>query len=354
MTLRHLDFPSGQVGLYGTNRDLLTSGVYAELFTSGGSALWMDLVDDPDPGITGTVLFCWGSGATQSYLRYVLPASNNKVGYARRFYVDNLPNAANAWQTLCEFRNASNSPLGRVEVDTTGRIVGTVGETVASSTNPAIVAQAWQHVEMAMDTAAGTLEVRVEGVTVLNMTGLVIGVPVAQLILCRVGPAATAQKQYVKDVAIWDGSGSYNNTFMGSIQVRELIPDGDTAFNWLTSSGSTGWNLLDEAPPNDDTDYVYAVDPPPAASRFSLSNLPTDVTSVRGIYAVVRSRKTDGGDGNLQVGLLSGASTVLGANRPITTAYTYWNDVFETDPATGAPWLPSAVNAVQLQINRTL
>jgi hypothetical protein len=67
-----------------------------------------------------------------------------------------------------------------------------------------------------------------------------------------------------------------------------------------------------------------------------------------------RSRKTDAGDGNIQVGAISGASTGLGADRPITTAYTYWWDIFDTDPATAAAWSRTSVNAMNLQLNRTL
>jgi hypothetical protein len=96
------------------------------------------------------------------------------------------------------------------------------------------------------------------------------------------------------------------------------------------------------------------VTPAPAASKFGLSDLPTNVTSVKGLYAVNRSRKTDSGDGQLQVGMVSGVSTVLGNDRTITTSYTYWTDVFEEDPATSAPWTRTGVNAAQLQVNRTV
>jgi len=350
MALRHLDFPSGQVGLYGTTKSLLTSGVYAQY----GDFNSFFLVDDPDPNITGTVArFDADAGAT-GILRYVLPATNTKVGIARRFWVDLLPVDAARLPFVMEWRNGANVVLGYVVCDTTGRLSIVVGNSTTTSTNPVLVANAWQHVEGMMNTATGDVEVRVEGVLAVSVAGLAIVGPIAQISVRVPSVNQPNLKQYLKDFAVWDGSGAFNNTFMGSIQVRELIPDGDAAFNWLASTGVTGFNLIDEAPPNDDTDYIYAVTPPPAASKFSVGNLPVDVTSVRGLSVVVRSRKTDGGDGNLQTGLVSGASTVLGTDRPITTAYTYWTDIFETDPATGAAWSPAAVNAVQLQLNRTL
>jgi hypothetical protein len=67
---------------------------------------------------------------------------------------------------------------------------------------------------------------------------------------------------------------------------------------------------------------------------------------------IQRSRKSDGGDGGLQVGLISGANTGLGANRQISSAYTYWWDIFDNDPGGGA-WSRPLVNALVLQLNRT-
>lgn len=346
MALRHLDFPSSQVGLYGTDKSLLLSGVYVE---AGGPLTVLE--DDPDPNITGTVLRV-APTSVEDILRWVLPLTQTKVGVGRRVWMAGLNVNSGSGTVFCSWRDVSNNVLATVFADSTGRIVITGGGGAnVSSAAPAIVSNAWQHLEAQIDTVAGSVEVRVEGVSVVSFTGRALGGPVAQI---AVSTSSGFAYQWLKDLVVWDGSGAFNNTWMGSIQVRELIPDGDSSFNWTTSSGATGWNLIDEAPPNDDTDYIYAVNPPPSASRFDVSNLPVDVTSVRGIYAVVRSRKTDGGDGNLQVGVRSGASTGLGTNRPITTAYTYWSDVFETDPATGAAWTPSAVNGVKIQLNRTL
>jgi hypothetical protein len=44
---------------------------------------------------------------------------------------------------------------------------------------------------------------------------------------------------------------------------------------------------------------------------------------------------------------------VNGSNRPITTAFTYYEDVFETDPNTGNAWTPASADAAQLKLNRT-
>jgi len=64
-------------------------------------------------------------------------------------------------------------------------------------------------------------------------------------------------------------------------------------------------------------------------------------------------KKTDAGAAKVQQSLVSGVSEFNGADRNITTAYTYWPDVSEQDPATGAPWTRTAFNAALYKIERT-
>jgi hypothetical protein len=158
---------------------------------------------------------------------------------------------------------------------------------------------------------------------------------------------------YVKDFVAWDTAGSQNNDFLGSVQVYTLQLDGDVSFNWDTSSGTVGYELIDELTP-DDAGYISAGDPPPAASEFGFENLPVDITSVKGLLTVARMRKTDGGDGQVQMGLLSGVDADLGTDRPITTAFTYYWDVSELNPTTLAAWTPTEVDDAVVTIDRTV
>lgn len=352
MALLHADFPSGQAGLYGTGDQpsFTLDGMYAQF--QG------EIETDPD-GVSGgnVVSYQHDSINTTVPWRWVMPAAHATVGVAARFWNSNIPDGVST-DYLIRWNDAGNSTVAQLFVTATGALsMQIIGGSTYTTTGPVIVAGAWQHVEVKYTHGAGALcsfEVRVEGVNVLNQTNVAgTNADIAQLASQR-DNTSNNNLPRMKDLVIWDGSGSSNNNFMGSVQVRELLPSSDVSFNWTASTGTTGWNLMDEAPPNDNTDYIYAVDPPPAASLFGLTDLPADVTSVKGLKVVVRSTKSDGGDGSLQVGLKSGASTGLGANRAITTTYTYWSDVFELDPATSAEWLPAAVNAVQLQLNRTV
>jgi hypothetical protein len=113
--------------------------------------------------------------------------------------------------------------------------------------------------------------------------------------------------------------------------------------------------MITDGRPNDLT-YMSAADSPlPSPMRFEMENLPPDITSVRALITVVRHRKIDGGDGNVQTALSpNGTNWDNGADRPITTAFQYDFDVSEVSPATGSAWTPVEVDNLKLRINRTL
>jgi hypothetical protein len=345
--LVHMD----NFAIYGGVRADLLNGVYAEIFAT-------QLVADPDGISPGFVAQLDAGGAsTTGGLRFVLPTNVTKLGIALRVWFPALPDGSNGVPAPMIWRDGSNNAIACITVDTTGRIDFRIGDwngTVNASTpNPVISANGWYHLEGLLDITAETFELRVEGVAVITAGAFGLAGTISQILTGLRSTITSAVRIYqIKDLVVYDGTGTYNHTFLGSVLVVNLSPTADVALNWTPSTGANGYSILDNVPP-DDAQYISAPNPPPAAYVCEMSNLPIDVTSVKGLMSFVRAAKTDGGDASLQVGVKSGASTVLGADRPITIAQTYWRDVFETDPATAAPWLPSAVDAARLQLNRT-
>lgn len=349
--------------IYGTDSGAtarLLNGVYAENNSSV-------LSDDPDPTATGKVICLppsYGGGGNYTHLRKVLPASKSTVGQALRMWLAALPSAADITPAPITFKDASNNFLACLCVTNTGRLEvrqgGIYGTVLAASTNPVVTANAWYHLEMKYVASAtvGSIEVRVEGVTVLQATNInTTATQVAQVELANdPSGSSVGVSMYVKDFIIWDSTTDFNNDFMGSCQVLKSVPDADVALNWTPNpADGIGYDKINETTPDDDTRYIGAPYPGiPAPYKCSFTDLPVTVTSVRGVMTIHRSRKSDGGDGNLQVGLISGANTGLGADRAITTAYTYWWDIFDADPNGAIAWTRSAVNALNMQINRTL
>lgn len=344
---------------FGDDEGAMSDGIYGQVTS-------MTLTADPDPLASGNVV---RHSTSNNGMRYVLPSSVATAGYAGRFWFTTLPSSD--LPSIIQFRNSSNVAQVTIEVTTTGAIQARRGYsdgTILGTSNPAITANAWSHIEakVLVHDSTGTVEVRVNGVVVLNLTGQDTAhsgtVDIGQIIHTSMqteGPDfdagdmnATGLTLYRKDAVYWDTAGSQNNDFFGSVSVLRLALTGDSSLNWTTSTGATGYNLLDETGP-DDADYIEADDTPPAASVFTLEDLPEDITSVRGLIMLGRMKKTDGGDATVQMGLTVNAADDLGSDRPITTADTYWYDISELSPDTSSAWTPVEVNAAVISIDRT-
>lgn len=333
-------------------RNRMLNGVYAEV--NGDLVL--------DPAGSGEIVYQVPSNLVESatILRKVIPVARSVLGVAARYWFADLPASSGEQPRIVSFRDTANAILCYVIVDPSGFLnaYNSAGTLLGRSANPVIIANAWQHLEtrVTFDSVIGAVEVRWEGVSVLSVTGVITspsGAACQNVAFTSTGQFTNAP--FLKDFIIWDTTGAFNNDFMGSCQVYKCTPDSDVALNWTPfPADGIGYNKINENPPDDDNRYISAPFPLPAAYKCTLTDLPITVTSVRGVMAIHRSRKTDGGDGNIQAGLISGASTGLGADRPITTAYTYWSDVFDADPNGGIAWTRLAVNALNMQLNRTL
>ena len=346
--------------IYGGNVALMTNGRYSSV---GAAAI----VNDPDGVSVPQVIVFNGNGG----MRRALKVPTNKVGIGMRIWLSSLPSDDAMRPTPCIWSDASNTNMFYFKVNTTGSISAYVWDTtsgafgnpylIGTTPGPVITANAWWQIEAYFDGAALEFELRVEGVPKLTLDStdfaghLHNGPNVYQ---CSFGSAANfigaSINTYCKDYFWWDGLGSENNTFRGSCLVFASRPDGDVDIGgWVPSTGTDAWPILDTTTPGS-TPYVAAGIPPVDPLIMSQTDLPPDITSIKFLVTVVRAAKVDGGDGNLQVSLLSGGDIADGEDRPITAAQTYWEDVCELDPHTSAPWVPAAFDASDIQLNRTV
>jgi hypothetical protein len=346
----------------------MTNGVWAEVRQVFGGAV--ALVADPDPNIgsAGNVVRTTASGnSSNGEIRFALPSPQATEGIGFRLWQSQLPNSNNLCPWVA-FRNTSNATKFALRFLTNGSIearsgtnseIAGFGTYLGETDGPAVTANAWNHVEIKAlaDSSAGTIEVRVEGIVVLTLDTQNTGASSIAQIACGVRASLNevSASIYWKDVFFWDTTGSEVNDFQGSVSVYDLLPDADDVLNWTPSTGSTGWDLIDDNDGPDDADYVSADDTPPAASIFGMTNLPEDVTSVRAVVSIGRMMKTDGGDCDIQMSLSpNGTDWDTGSDRPITTAFTYFWDTSHVSPATSAAWTPAEVDALEFRIDRTL
>lgn len=314
---------------------------------------------------TGTHSFLVTAKSLEFFInpRRILGASYSKVGVGIALYLPVLP-TNNSSGGIISWLTPTNAAIVSLGITPTGRvkIVPTQdieGAAIAESADGAVVASAWQHVEalIHINGASSAVEARVNGVTVCSGTTTLGASLCAQIALGRTQSGASASYDfYVDDMYVYNDLGTENNDWMGDLRVKHIMPNDDTAqADWLKSSGSTGYTLIDEIPADDDTTYIYneAFGDGGEVSEFELENLTGAIASIRGVQTYAKQRKTVAGTCNTEVSVVSGTSVSLGADRPITEAYTYWMDVHEVDPATGAPWTKDAINAMKLRIERT-
>ena len=147
------------------------------------------------------------------------------------------------------------------------------------------------------------------------------------------------------------GTGTAQNTVagaeaIGGNQLRATAAAQGTAGNSVASTETLAAGAWGDTTLDGGADI-------PAGQEFGFSPLPIDTTQVRAIQLYHRSRKTDSGACNLQTSYHVGAASTDGADRPVTTAFTYYADVFEEDPDTTAGLTVNSIAAGQFQIDRT-
>lgn len=336
----------------GPDTSLMLNGLWAQVVAGG-------LYGDPD-GVTADRTIAFGGGTNQNgYARFVCPNLNATSGIANRLWVDALSSdpTNNSAQPMIWWDDLGNK-LFDVRFTASGRAQLYQGNTLlGTSTNPVITANAWWHLEAKLVFSVGgtgTFELRREGVPVLTVSGITSAAyPYSVGIGALRSGVSGGVAAFYKDLALWDGTGTYNHDFLGSVVAYDLLTDSDVTLGGWTSTDANGWSVLDNNPP-DPAHYLAAAYPVPTACEFTFTDLPANITSVKGLITRVRAAKVDGGDGNLQVSVKHSGFAQTGANRPITVAQTYYQDVFEVDPSTSAPWVPLGVAAMTATLDRTV
>lgn len=347
---------------YGSNETNMEDGPYAQ---SDG----VDLTTAQFATGTHSVIVNSADSSTAVVgLRKVLPESTDKLGVTMRVYFPQLPQVQDG-HIIVDFLSASalRSQL-TCAVGANGEIRFRVGNyygfnggtgTLVATTDPILTANAWHHVEIQayMHASAGWIRVAVNGIEVFEATSLdtlydTSGIwSIAQHNGYYFTTSSTYQVDwYMDDYIIYDFEGDPEvdtdfccavdgegiaTEFIGELQGMWLPPNGNTTEDdWLKSTGSSAFALVDEVDP-DDADYIYST----AAGdlvELDLTDLPTDITYIRGVDYWGRMSKADSGAALIQFGAKSSSSVTDADERPVTVAATYWYDQINTDPSTGA------------------
>lgn len=220
---------------------------------------------------------------------------------------------------------------------------GTSLGVASTSLNP----NTWYYVEVRakLSTTAGEFEVYVNGVQVLNLSGVntATGSISSYQTVTLGGCNNNSITAYFDDVYICDTTGATNNTFIGPVSVYSLMPNGAGSATEMTATGAaTNWEAVAD-PTDDSTDYV-ATSTTGQKDYYTFESLPGTVTTVAGVQLKARSTLPTSGTRKLKMNLKNGASVISSALRALATG-TWLQNSFVSDTAPdGTAWTPTQVN----------
>lgn len=269
---------------------------------------------------------------------------------------------------VCGFRSDTNATSHiTISQNTDGTLTarrGTgSGTALGTSTlaGPLITAAQWQYVEVkvALHDTTGTVEIRINGTTVLSLTSVDTKNAGTKTVLDSfyLGPITSSTSSHdavFDDIYLTNGAGSVNTGFLGDVAIETLLPNGNGTTNqWLGSDGNSTDNylLVDEATPSS-TDYTGSA---VSADRdlYAMANLSRGSGTIYGAVATAWAGNSDAGAQSIKHVAKSGATTDVGTAVAVTTTYVPLPKVYEVDPNTSAAWTVSNLNSAEfgVQVN---
>ena len=241
-----------------------------------------------------------------------------------------------------------------VRIDSAGNLMAFAadGTTQLGSTGATTLsANTWYLIEASAATGASAAwEIKIDGTSEISGTGSLGTRDAASVRVGKVTNRNGNTVDFFYDDIRWDGA-----AFPGAGQITRMDMDGDGAYvTWTVGAGAgADWTNVDDlnsAAHDDDTTYLLSTLTDGNASTASL------VTgAAAGITGTVKSVmnsgffKRDGANAGMTIRLRSGSTDNDTASIYVpTTAYVLLRKLYNTDPATAAAWVLSALDSVEV------
>lgn len=151
---------------------------------------------------------------------------------------------------------------------------------------------------------------------------------------------------YSRDLSCHDGTAPAPlNAPLGDCGAELTMPNGNVSSQLTPSTGSSNAAIYAATPPGSaycGSSTVGAVD------KVTIAPLPANALSVIGFKAFDYALKSDTGARAIQKGVISGGTTVAGAENYLNETAVPMEDIYTTDPATGVQITVAAYNALEL------
>lgn len=279
----------------------------------------------------------WGGN---SYINF--PANHGSttadlsIGFAGRY--ENLNNAG----MILELRNGTTQ-ICQLEINSAGSLIAKRGGTTLGTSAAGVIAtNTWAYIEteFTRHASAGVFKVYANGVQVLNLTAQNTGA--SDIDGVRVGAGNT--QMYIDDLYVTNTA-----TKLGECRIDTLRPSADTATkDWTASTGVNNYACVDDTT-FDTADYVSAAS---AGNKdyYNCADLSFNPASVFAVQVTTFAKKDDANTRTFRGNVKSSSSEANGATRGLSTSYSIYSDIFETDPNGSVAWTQASVNAAQVGI----
>lgn len=229
---------------------------------------------------------------------------------------------------------------------------GDIDGTILGVADAIVPTKVWHYIEckVRFHDSSGTVEVRVNGETVLNLTGQDTkpGSATSPSLVYICGSNSNMDT-WCDDYYILDAAGATHNDFLGDCAIRQLKPNGNgTTNDFVGSDGDSTDNylLVDDDDPDSDTTYSGSATVG-EKDLYALEDVADTPATIHGISVVSFGKKTDAGAKTFVHVVRSG--TTESDSSALTPAETYGHQYsfYAQDPDTSAAWTEAGVNAME-------
>jgi hypothetical protein len=252
-----------------------------------------------------------------------------------------------------------------LRVNTDGTLTAYRGSALSTLTNllgttsAALSSSGWTHVEVkwTLSTTTGSIDVRFNGTPVLTLSGINNQNAATAnwgTILFAEHRSGTAFAFDHDDFYLCDASGSAYNDFLGDRRVDAHWPTANgTNSGWTRSTGADQYATVDDAVPNDDTDYNAAT-AVGTTDTLNFPNLTNAGATEIAVQVCATAKKTAAGGGAITpIVRHSGLDYPGPAAWNLSTSYAQARFVLDTNPGTGLAWTEAGFNAAEIGYRKT-
>jgi hypothetical protein len=254
----------------------------------------------------------------------------------------------------------------RLNADLTLSVLrGPIGGTVLGTSSSALSAGVFAFVEwkVAIHPTAGTVDLRINGVSVLSLTGQntrnTANTSWTSVTLNNVEANAawnsvtTGGTIDYDDLYVLDSNGAAPwNDFLGDCRVDAILPTAAGATTGWTPSAGANWQCVDEPVPNGDTDFTSATTIG-LTDTFVVQDIPVAGSVIYGVQHNLSVKKMDAGAALIAPVIRHGGVDFVGADIAPGTTYAYGLQVAAVNPGTGAQWTEAGFNAAEFGYRKT-